>query len=54
MGKPVEHVHKQACEPDRTVIFCCKFCINKFGKNPAKFLTKLELAETPAQAAAKK
>ena len=54
MGKPVEYVHKQAGQPDRTVIFCCKGCIKKFEKDPVKFLTKLDAAETTANAATKK
>ena len=54
MGKPVEYVHRQAGEADVTVFFCCNFCIKKFEKDPAKYLAKFEIAETPSQAATKK
>lgn len=46
MGKPVAYVHKQDGQPDRTVMFCCKACIRKFQKDPAKYLAKLEAAKT--------
>ena len=46
MGKPVAYVYKQAGQPDRTVMFCCKACIRKFEKEPAKFLARLDAAET--------
>lgn len=45
MGKPVAYVFKQAGQPDRTVMFCCKACIKKFEKEPAKYLAKLAAAE---------
>ncbi|HEX2851993.1 MAG TPA: hypothetical protein VHO24_02055 [Opitutaceae bacterium] len=54
MGKPVAHVFKQAGQPDRTVIFCCKSCIGKFEKDPARFLAKLDAAGTAGQVATKK
>jgi len=54
MGKPVEYVYKQAGQPDRTVVFCCRACIEKFEKQPAKFLAKLDAAEAIATAATKK
>ncbi len=44
MGKPVAYVYKQAGQPDRTVMFCCKACIKKFENEPAKFLAKLDAA----------
>jgi hypothetical protein len=44
MGKPVAYVYKQAGQPDRTVLFCCKACIRKFEKEPAKYLAKLDAA----------
>ena len=46
MGKPIAYVYKQASQPDHTVMFCCKACIRKFEKEPAKFLAKLDAAET--------
>jgi hypothetical protein len=44
MGKPVAYVYQQAGQPDRMVMFCCKACIRKFEKEPAKFLAKLDAA----------
>jgi hypothetical protein len=46
MGKPVAYIHKLQGQPDRTVMFCCKACIRKFEKYPAKFLAKLDAAKT--------
>lgn len=46
MGKSVTYVYKQAGQRDRTVMFCCKACIRKFEKEPAKYLAKLDAAET--------
>ena len=46
MGKPVAYVYKQAGQLDRTVMFCCKACIRKFEKEPARFLARLDAAET--------
>jgi YHS domain-containing protein len=46
MGKPVAYVYKQAGQPDRTVMFCCKACIRKFEKEPAKYLAKIDAAQT--------
>ncbi len=37
MGEPVVIVHE-----GQTIKFCCKPCIKKFKKNPAKYLEKLE------------
>jgi len=37
MGKPVTIVHK-----GQDVEFCCKACINKFTKEPVKYLVKLD------------
>lgn len=51
MGKPVDYVHKPSGQPDRTVIFCCKACIRKFEKDPAKYLAKLDAATAEAKAA---
>jgi hypothetical protein len=53
MGKPVVYVHQQNGQPDRTVKFCCKACIRKFEKDPAKFLAKLDAVGTTAKAATK-
>lgn len=48
MGKPVTYVYKRAGQPDRTVMFCCKGCIRKFEKEPAKYLAKLDAATAAA------
>ena len=37
MGQPVVIVHK-----GQQIKFCCKPCIKKFKKDPAKYLVKLE------------
>ncbi len=39
MGKPI--VHQQ---DGREVQFCCKSCLPKFAKDPAKYLKKLDEA----------
>ena len=52
MGKPVTYVYQRAGQPDRTVMFCCKACIRKFEKEPAKYLAKLDAGE-PATTGAK-
>jgi YHS domain-containing protein len=41
MGKPYRHLHE-----GKEVQFCCKSCLPKFKKDPAKYLKKLE--EAPA------
>ena len=46
MGQPVTHTYRQAGQPDRTVMFCCKGCIRKFEKAPAQYIAKLDAAET--------
>lgn len=46
MGKPVTYVYRQAGQPDRTVVFCCKACIRKFEKEPARYLARLDAAES--------
>ncbi len=48
MGEPYVHVHKEAGKPDREVRFCCKGCLKKFSKDPAKYLAKLDAAAKPA------
>lgn len=41
MGKPAEFVYRQPGQPDRLVRFCCKMCVPKFKKDPAKYLAQL-------------
>lgn len=50
MGKPYEYVHKEDGKPDRVVMLCCKMCVGKFKKDPAKYLAKLDAAK-PAETA---
>ena len=49
MGAPIDFVYKQEGKPDRLVKFCCKQCIGKFKKDPAKYLGKLDAAEAAAK-----
>ncbi|MBI5381839.1 MAG: hypothetical protein HZA31_08065 [Opitutae bacterium] len=51
MGAPIDYTYKQAGQPDRLVRFCCKSCIKKFEKDPAKYLKKLDEAAAKAPAA---
>jgi hypothetical protein len=44
MGAPVDFVYKQEGKPDRLVRFCCKNCIKKFNKEPAKYLKIIDAA----------
>ncbi len=44
MGPPVDYVYKQDGQPDRLVRFCCKMCIGKFKKDPAKYLKQIDAA----------
>ncbi len=53
MGGPVDYIYKVAGKPDRLVRFCCKMCVPKFEKDPAKYLKKLDdAAAAQAKAAA--
>lgn len=42
MGKPIDYIHKEEGKPDRLVRFCCKMCIGKFKKDPAKYLKLID------------
>jgi len=44
MGAPIDYIHKEAGKPDRLVRFCCKMCVSKFKKDPAKYLKKIDEA----------
>jgi hypothetical protein len=48
MGEPLDFIYKQEGKPDRLVKFCCKQCIGKFKKDPAKYLAKLDAAAAEA------
>lgn len=45
MGAPFVYTHKEDGKPDREIRFCCKSCLKKFNKEPAKYLAKLDAAE---------
>lgn len=47
MGKPADYIYRQAGQPDRLVRFCCKMCVAKFKKEPAKYLAQLAPAPKP-------
>lgn len=51
MGKPIDYIYKEEGKPDRLVKFCCKMCVGKFKKDPAKYLALLDAAN-PAPSAA--
>jgi hypothetical protein len=51
MGDPVDYVYKQEGKPDRLVRFCCKMCVGKFKKNPAKYLQAIDEAAAAKTAA---
>jgi YHS domain-containing protein len=40
MGKPIVHTHE-----GKQVQFCCKSCLPKFQKDPAKYLKKVDEAK---------
>ena len=46
MDGPYIHVHKEAGKPDREIRLCCKGCLKKFSKDPAKYIAKLDAAKT--------
>ena len=52
MGPPINYVYKEEGKPDRLVRFCCKGCIKKFKKEPAKYLKEIDDAAA-AKAAGK-
>lgn len=44
MGPPIDYIYKEAGKPDLLVRFCCKMCIPKFKKDPAKYLKLIDEA----------
>jgi hypothetical protein len=48
MGEPIDFIYKKEGQPDRLVKFCCKQCIGKFKRDPAKYLAKLDAAAAEA------
>jgi len=52
MGAPVDYIYKEDGQPDRLVRLCCKMCIAKFKKDPAKFLKQIDEAANKKPAGA--
>lgn len=48
MGAPVEFIYRQPGQADQLVRFCCKMCVPKFKKAPAKYLALLKPEAKPA------
>jgi hypothetical protein len=48
MGDVVKYTHKTPDGKEREVRFCCKKCIQKFEKDPAKYLKILDEAAARA------
>ncbi len=48
MGEPYVVIHKEEGKPDREIRLCCKGCLKKFSKDPAKYVAKLDEAAKPA------
>jgi len=42
MGAPVDYIYKEEGKPDRLVRLCCKMCVPKFKKDPAKYLKLID------------
>jgi hypothetical protein len=47
MGTPVEFIYRQAGQADQLVRFCCKMCVPKFKKDPAKYLALVKAGAKP-------
>jgi hypothetical protein len=45
MGAPVEFIYRQPGQADQLVRFCCKMCVPKFKKDPAKYLALLKAGD---------
>lgn len=50
MGAPIDYIYKEDGKPDRLVRFCCKMCIAKFKKDPAKYLKLIDEAAAQKKA----
>lgn len=48
MGAPFVYTYKEEGKPDREIRFCCKSCVKKFNKEPAKYIAKLDAAAKAA------
>jgi hypothetical protein len=58
MGEPIKYLYKDAQGNSREIRFCCKNCIKKFERNPARYLKVMDdavakAAKTPAAEPAK-
>lgn len=42
MGKPYEYTYKVEGQPDPKILLCCKHCVAKFEKAPARYLPKID------------
>jgi hypothetical protein len=47
MGAPVEFIFRSPGQADQLVRFCCKMCVPKFKKDPAKYLAELKAGAKP-------
>lgn len=41
MGAPADFIYRAKGQPDQLVRFCCKMCVPRFKKDPAKYLAQL-------------
>jgi hypothetical protein len=53
MGKPADFIYREAGQPDQLVRFCCKMCVSKFKKDPAKYLAQLAPSAKPKAGSSK-
>ena len=44
MGEPFDYIHQPADQPARLVQMCCDGCVEKFEKDPAKYLALIDAA----------
>lgn len=51
MGAPADYIYRQSGQPDRLVRFCCKMCLPRFKKDPAKYLAPLAPGAKPEPSA---
>lgn len=50
MGDAYVHIYKEEGKPDREVRLCCKSCLKKFSKDPAKYVAKIDAARAKSPA----
>jgi hypothetical protein len=44
MGVPPQYAYRVPGQPDRLVVFCCSGCEDDFMKEPANYLSKIDVA----------